>query len=180
MQENGTITEGKKRRLKKDPSREEKGDQVEPTGASGEKVQLLMRTALGLEGRKGAKKLSLTCLNPCSLCDRGQITYRSGIQVSICKKRGTKKTTLSLWLGEEGKGSKTKAVKMWRREKQQKDVIEFLNRCGGGGEREKKINRKSDRSCIPKLERRGKLGRRGLGSPVQGVPGAPFRGDEWV
>lgn len=53
MQENGTVTEGKKGRLKKDPSREEKGDQVEPTGAGGEKVQLLMRTAWGWKGGKG-------------------------------------------------------------------------------------------------------------------------------
>ena len=91
MQENGTITEGKKRRLKKDPSREEKGDQVEPTGASGEKVQLLMRTALGLEGRKGAKKLSLTCLNPCSLCDRGQILIALGFRFPSVKRGGRRR-----------------------------------------------------------------------------------------
>lgn len=53
---NETITEGKKGRRKKSPAREEKGDQVEPTGAGGEKAQLLMMMVAGVGGEESGKQ----------------------------------------------------------------------------------------------------------------------------
>lgn len=58
--------EGEKRRYRK-PRRKEKGDQIEPIGAGGEKAQLSMKMVPGLEGRKAANKAGgLACVSPCS------------------------------------------------------------------------------------------------------------------
>lgn len=60
-----STPEGGKEKLAK-TSRKEKGEELEPTGAGGEKAQFSMKMVPGLDGEESSQARGLAYVSPCS------------------------------------------------------------------------------------------------------------------